>query len=93
MDEHDQLNFRIAKIHYRRDDEMDLQELLDQPPDEICSVIQDALDDRGRLIIAIKNLVKKIKGDTQNGDDAHAKMWHREAMRLAKKHNEKTFYN
>lgn len=58
----DMLNFRIARLHYRRDEEIDLQELLDQPQDEICSVIQDAFDDRGRLIVAIKNLLRKPKG-------------------------------
>jgi hypothetical protein len=30
--------------------------------------------------------------DRIDGQEAHMKMWHREAMRLAEKYNEETFY-
>ncbi len=37
-----------------------------------------------RLTLAVENL---------EGVNAHCKMWHREALRLAEKHNEETFYH
>jgi hypothetical protein len=36
-----------------------------------------------RLTLAVESL---------EGVNAHCKMWHREALRLAEKHNEETFY-
>lgn len=65
-------------------------QMLSQPLIKTFPAFHEA---REKAAIIAKILFNPGERDTENYLNAHARLWHQEALRLAKKHNEKTFYN